>query len=62
MFFISGYITHTALCSNRDFKTRFFISQMGKNQLLAEVKWLPELDVDKRMQGDYVWFKLGFLF
>ena len=31
-------------------------------QLLAEVKWLPELDVDKRMKGDYVWFKLGVLF
>ena len=35
---------------------------MGKGQLLAEVKWLPELDTDRRMEGDYVWFKLGFLF
>lgn len=34
----------------------------GKSQLLAELKWLPELDVDNRMKGDYVWFKLGFLF
>ncbi len=30
--------------------------------LLAEVKWLPELDVEKRMQGDFVWFKLGMMF
>jgi hypothetical protein len=39
-----------------------YVRQVGKSQLLAEVKWLPELDVDKRMKGDYVWFKLGFLF
>ncbi|HMO66130.1 MAG TPA: transporter, partial [Verrucomicrobiota bacterium] len=31
-------------------------------QLVAEVKWLPELDVDKRLEGDYVWFKLVLLF
>lgn len=34
----------------------------GKAQLLAEVKWLPELDTDNRMAGDYIWFKLGILF
>jgi len=39
-----------------------YVRQMGKTQLLAELKWLPELDVDKRMKGDYVWFKFGFLF
>lgn len=39
-----------------------YVRQMGQTQLLAELKWLPELDVDNRMQGDYVWFKLGFLF
>jgi hypothetical protein len=39
-----------------------YIRQIGKTQLLTEVKWLPELDVDKRMKGDYIWFKLGFLF
>lgn len=31
-------------------------------QLLAEIKWLPELDVDRRLKGDFVWFKLGLLF
>ena len=40
-----------------------YVHKLGKKtDLLAEVKWLPELDVDKRMKGDYVWFKLGILF
>lgn len=39
-----------------------YVRPMGKSQLLAEIKWLPELDVDKRMKGDLVWFKLGLLF
>jgi hypothetical protein len=39
-----------------------YVRQIGKTQLLAEVKWLPELDVDKRLEGDYVWFKFGFMF
>jgi hypothetical protein len=39
-----------------------YVRQIGKTQLLAELKWLPELDVDKRFDGDYVWFKLGVLF
>ena len=39
-----------------------YVRPMGKTQLLAELKWLPELDVDKRMKGDFVWLKLGFLF
>lgn len=39
-----------------------YVRQFGKTQLLAEVKWLPELDTDKRMEGDYLWFKFGFLF
>ncbi len=28
----------------------------------AEVKWLPELDVNKRLEGDYVWFKAAMAF
>ncbi len=39
-----------------------YVRPMGKSQVLAEVKWLPELDVNKRLKGDYVWFKLGVLF
>jgi hypothetical protein len=37
-----------------------YVRPMGKAQLLAELKWLPELDVDNRMKGDLVWFKFGF--
>lgn len=39
-----------------------YIRSVGKTQLLTEIKWLPELDVEKRLEGDYVWFKIGFLF
>jgi hypothetical protein len=39
-----------------------YVRQIGRTQLLAEAKWLPELDTDKRLEGDYVWFKLAFLF
>ena len=39
-----------------------FITKIGQNDLVAEVKWLPELDVEKRLKGDYVWFKLGMAF
>lgn len=38
-----------------------YVQGMGTTQLLAELKWLPELDVGKRLEGDYVWFKFGFL-
>jgi hypothetical protein len=30
--------------------------------LLAEVKWLPELDTSNRLEGDYIWFKLAWAF
>jgi hypothetical protein len=30
--------------------------------ILAEVKWLPELDVKNRLSGDYVYFKLVWAF
>jgi hypothetical protein len=39
-----------------------YVRQIGKTQLLAELKWLPELDTKNRMEGDYLWFKLGVLF
>lgn len=39
-----------------------YVRPIGKEQLLSEVKWLPELDVDKRLKGDFVWFKVGVLF
>jgi len=33
-----------------------------KKDLVAEVKWLPKIEVKNRVKGDYVWFKLGMLF
>jgi len=39
-----------------------YITKLGETDLIAEVKWLPELDVKHRLKGDYVWFKLALLF
>lgn len=33
-----------------------------ETDLVAEVKWLPELDTKRRLEGDYVWFKLALAF
>jgi len=33
-----------------------------KVDLVAEVKWLPELEVEKRLKGDTIWFKLAILY
>ena len=32
----------------------------GKLRIAAEVKWLPELSVSNRLQGNAVWFKFAF--
>ena len=42
--------------------TASFITKVGKVDLAAEVKWLPELNVQKRLKGDTIWFKLGVVF
>lgn len=39
-----------------------YATKIGGKDLVAEVKWLPELEVEKRLKGDYVWFKLALLF
>jgi hypothetical protein len=39
-----------------------FISKIGKTDVVAELKWLPEIDVDNRLKGDLIWFKLGVAF
>jgi len=39
-----------------------YAHKLGKVDLAAEIKWLPELDVEKRMKGDYVWVKIGVVF
>lgn len=39
-----------------------YATKVGGKDLVAELKWLPELTVEKRLKGDYVWFKLAVLF
>lgn len=39
-----------------------FVTKIGRTDLAAEVKWLPELNVERRLQGDTIWFKLGLVF
>jgi hypothetical protein len=38
------------------------ITKVGGADLVAELKWLPEMDVKNRVKGDYIWFKLGVAF
>jgi len=39
-----------------------YVTKVGDTDVIAEAKWLPELDVKNRMKGDYVWIKLALLF
>lgn len=34
--------------------------KLGGHDLVAELKWIHELGAEKRLEGDYVWFKLAF--
>jgi hypothetical protein len=34
----------------------------GKADLVAEVKWLPEIETKNRLHGDYIWFKVALVF
>lgn len=38
------------------------ITKVCNRDLAMEVRWLPELDVSKRLKGDIVWFKVGMAF
>lgn len=38
------------------------ITKIGKADLVAELKWLPELEVENRLKGDYGWLKVGVSF
>ncbi len=38
-----------------------YITKIGEKDLVAEIKWLPELSVENRLKGDYIWFKVGLL-
>lgn len=39
-----------------------YLLPRGKETLVAELRWLPELDVSRRLKGDYVWLKLAYQF
>jgi hypothetical protein len=39
-----------------------YAHKIGKVDFAGEVKWLPEVDVQKRLKGDYIWVKLGLVF
>jgi hypothetical protein len=42
-----------------------YARKIGRNKttdLVAELKWLPELSVEKRLKGDTIWFKLALVF
>jgi hypothetical protein len=39
-----------------------YVEQFGKTTLAAEVKWLPQIDAQKTLQGNYLWCKVGLQF
>ena len=39
-----------------------YILPMDQRTLIVEFKWLPELDVEKRVEGDYLWLKAIYKF
>jgi len=39
-----------------------YAHKIGSLDLAAEVKWLPEINVEKRLKGDYIWVKVGLVF
>jgi len=39
-----------------------YILPVGENTLVAEARWLPELDTKRRLEGDVFWLKLVYQF
>jgi hypothetical protein len=39
-----------------------YVHEFGDHDLVSELKWLPELDVDRRLEGDFIWLKLALAF
>jgi hypothetical protein len=39
-----------------------YIQPFGKDSLVVELKWLPELDTKNRLEGDYIWLKVVYKF
>lgn len=39
-----------------------YAMQLGKTSFAAELKWLPQIDAQKTLKGNYIWFKVGVQF
>ncbi len=39
-----------------------YTQPLGKQTLSFELKWLPELDTQNRLDGDYIWLKMVYKF
>lgn len=39
-----------------------YILPLKENTLVMEARWLPELDTDRRLEGNYIWFKAAYQF
>jgi len=39
-----------------------YVGKVGTTEVVAEFKWLPELDTEHRLEGDYLWLKVGASF
>jgi hypothetical protein len=39
-----------------------YIQPIGNEKLIFEFKWLPELDTQNRLKGDYLWLKMVYTF
>jgi len=39
-----------------------YVLPLGEQNLVAELRWLPELETKNRLQGDYVWLKVVYQF
>jgi hypothetical protein len=39
-----------------------YLLPMGKDRLIAELRWLHESSVRNRPEGDYLWVKLNYQF
>jgi hypothetical protein len=39
-----------------------YILPVGENTLVAEARWLPELDTKRRLEGDFFWLKVVYQF
>jgi hypothetical protein len=39
-----------------------YVLPMGKQNFVAELRWLPEIETKNRLQGDYIWLKVVYQF